>query len=193
MDLCEGGTVGPPNSCTQKKNLIGGLKEKESLDTAPSVRSMERTYHRSRCTDGTKQTVTSVSPRWIWCATHFSSFVFDPWCPAGPLSASRGCPGSLALLPHYQLICHSNGEQHTRHCAWMGTIWQHLPAHSFPSVETKRETRHSTMSGEGIWTGGSDLSEHMRVVKKQWCLVAAVWNSSQFSQLLLYVLECKDA
>lgn len=95
--------------------------------------------------DGTKQTVTSVSPHWIWCFWvfvffHFSCFVFDPWCPAGPLSASRGRPSSLALLPHYQLIYHSDGEQHTCHCAWMGTIWQHLPARSFPRVETKRRS-----------------------------------------------------
>lgn len=95
-----------------------------------------------RATQLTQKKTTKKTERWIervWCSTHFSSFVFDPWCPAGPLSASGGRPGSLALQPHYQLICHSNGEWHTRHCAWMGTIWQHLPAHSFPRVETKRD------------------------------------------------------
>lgn len=67
--------------------------------------------------------------------------VFDSGCPAGLPSASPCHPSSLDLLPHYQLIYYSNGKLLTCHCAWMGTIWHHLPAHSFSRVrgETGRQ------------------------------------------------------
>lgn len=104
-----------------------------------------------RCIKSSNHPLTSLELHCTWrspCSSSWSLIHSDQLLHPVPVSST---PSSLALLPHYQLIYFSNGKLHTHHCAWMGTIWPHLPAHSVSRVQRKGGSTLKWVSTE--WMG----------------------------------------